>query len=95
MLKRWQDFLDSLSTKGGNILVAGFVMAALTFAMHHSHTADMFAVVRDLLVGFGGALLAMLKGDSSRQQMTDRRDSVVLPPPLVQPTPALPSNEGT
>lgn len=84
-MKNWQDLLDSLSTKGGNILVAGVVMAALTFAMHHSHTADMFAVVRDLLVGFGGALLAMLKGDSSRQQMTDRRDSVV--PPPVEPKP--------
>lgn len=90
-MKRWQDFLDSLSTKGGNIMVAGVVMIGLTLAMHHSHTADMFAVVRDLLVGFGGALLAMLKGDSSRQQMTDRRDSVVLPSPLTQPTPADPT----
>lgn len=86
-MKNWQDFLDSLSTKGGNIVTAGIVMCGLTFALHHSHNADMFAVVRDLLVGFAGALLAMLKGDSSRQQMADRRDSV-LPSPA--PTPLVP-----
>lgn len=75
-MKPWQEFLDSLSTKGGNIVCAGVVIAGLVLAMHHSHSADMFATVRDLLVGFSGALLAMLKGDSSRQQMMDRRDSV-------------------
>lgn len=80
-MKGWQDFLDSLSTKGGNICVAVIMITGLTLAMHHAHNSEMFAVVRDMLVGFAGALLAMLKGDSSKQQMVDRRDSVLVPPP--------------
>lgn len=83
-MDRWQRFLDSLSTKGGNILVATFLMTVIGFGLLHVHhdPADNMEI-RMLLIstfsGFAGALLAMLKGDASRQQMMDRRDSV-LPP---------------
>lgn len=84
-MRAWQAFLDSLSTKGGNILVAAVLMLALGFALLF-HNADDYMEVRMLLIstfsGFAGALLAMLKGDASRQQMIDRRsaDSGNLPP---------------
>lgn len=84
--KAWQDFLDSLSTKGGNIFV---LFAALILLMgiyiHVIHdagdTGQLAPVVHDLAVGFGGALLGALSAGSSRQQMQDRTASVLPPTP--------------
>ena len=80
-MKKLQDFFDSLSTKGGNIFML-FVslLLLLTLMLHVSHDGkDMaiVAVVHDLAVGFGGALLGGLSGSSSRQQMADRVETAI------------------
>lgn len=96
-MKRWQDFLDSLSTKGGNVFVLFFSLGMLfTFMIHVAHDQSdsaLIPVAHDMVVGFGGALLSVLSGGSSRQQMTDRVETAMLVPPKTpsnapQPTPA-------
>jgi hypothetical protein len=77
--KSWQDFLDSLSTKGGNILVLFCcVMVFIGVYLHIVHDggdAALQPVAHDLVVGFGGALLGALSAGASRQQMQDRVDT--------------------
>jgi hypothetical protein len=84
MIKNWQDFLDSLSTKGGNIFVLFISVFSLVFLylhmVHRNSDAASTQVVTSLLTGFGGALLAMLSGNSSRQQMEDRKESLTASP---------------
>lgn len=75
-MKQWQDFLDSLSTRGGNIFVLSVCLFILFVIMihvsHDSQDATLVSVSHDLVVGFGGALLGSLTGGASRQQMADR-----------------------
>ena len=88
MVKDWQDFLDSLSTKGGNILLMFLALVGLMWFVHHlgadGHVDDsILSASHDMMVGFGAALLAVLSGSSSKQQMADRIDiakSTTLPP---------------
>jgi hypothetical protein len=103
MMKNWQDFLDSLSTKGGNIAVA-FVMvctiaAIFLHVVHHAADVAVVEVFKSILTGFVGALLAMLSGNASRQQMQDRIETVlpelVPPKPAPAPTPAPPADAAT
>lgn len=79
-MKRWQDFLDSLSTKGGNIMVTFVCVSSLVLiflhVIHHGTDAADVETFKSILSGFAGALLAMLSGNSSRQQMQDRVDTV-------------------
>lgn len=102
-MKRWQDFLDSLSTKGGNILVlfCGLgVLIGLMIHLTHDQTTDaaMVSAAHDMMVGFGAALLGALSGSSSRQQMADRVQTAMLPSTTPQPTtpepPPAPGNGG-
>lgn len=97
MMKKWQDFLDSLSTKGGNIFVlfCGLgVLIGLMIHLTHAGPADaaMISAAHDMMVGFGAALLGSLSGHSSRQQMADRIDTAVIkvptPPTPPDPPPA-------
>lgn len=78
-VKDWQDWLDSLSTKGGNILLMFLSVIALMFFMlhvvHDQSDQSLISAAHDMLVGFGAALLAVLSGSSSKQQMTDRIDT--------------------
>lgn len=101
-LKGWQDFLDSLSTKGGNIfMLFSSLMVLIGLMLHLTHDATrdaaMMAAAHDMMIGFGGALLGSLSGSSSRQQMRDRVDTAltgiepktpVTPPPAPPPDPA-------
>lgn len=87
MIKNWQDFLDSLSTKGGNILMmfvslVGLIMFAHHISLESVAEPSIISAAHDMMVGFGAALLAVLSGSSSRQQMIDRKDSVT--PPTVE-----------
>lgn len=80
MMKRWQDFLDSLSTKGGNLLVCLVIFIILIpIVLHVFHDAtdsgQAVTVLTSTFAAFSGALLAMLNGNSSRQQMQDRVDT--------------------
>lgn len=81
MTKHWQDFLDSLSTKGGNIFMLFLALVGLmAFMLHVTHDNSdgaLVAVAHDLAVGFGGALLGGLSGSSSRQQMADRVETAI------------------
>lgn len=101
MLKGWQDFLDSLSTKGGNVFVLFVSLGMLfTFMIHVSHDqadATLISVAHDMVVGFGGALLSVLSGGSSRQQMADRVETALItksPSNAPQPAPAPPPAPG-
>lgn len=90
MMKIWQDFLDSLSTKGGNIFMMFVSLTALTAFVHHlgvdGHVdPSVISATHDMMVGFGAALLAVLSGSSSRQQMADRVDTLS-PTPTAGPT---------
>lgn len=75
-MKRWQDFLDSLSTTGGGIIVtASLVFTLLSVMIHVLHKGETGEIVTILTGAFGGAfsaLLVALKGNSSKQQMADR-----------------------
>lgn len=83
-MKRWQDWLDSLSTKGGNIFIMVIiffvyqpVMGVLMWmAIIHKYELGVIGTVILTTFGnFSGALLAVLSGNSSRQQMADRVDT--------------------
>lgn len=80
-VKGWQDFLDSLSTKGGNIFLMFLALIGLMSFVHHLGTdghvdASILSASHDMMVGFGAALLAVLSGSSSRQQMADRTEVI-------------------
>jgi hypothetical protein len=79
-MKNWQAFLDSLSTSGGNLFILVTITACLSpLVIHVLHDPNVDATIRtmihDTFVGFTGALLYALKGNSSRQQMQDRVDT--------------------
>ena len=83
-MKRWQDFLDSLSTAGGNIFICsiGLTAACIYYLhiLHHAPDAASIENAKALVIGFSAALFAMLKGNSSRQQMSDRTEAAVASP---------------
>lgn len=80
-MKRWQDFLDSLSTKGGNVFMLFtclcFLYMVLIHVVHDQKDSMLVSVVHDMVVGFGGALLGGLSGSSSKQQMADRVETAL------------------
>lgn len=74
-LKNWQDFLDSLSTKGGNVLTLFWscIFSGILWAwVVHERITDMITPTFGILTGFTGAFLQAQSGNSSRQQMADR-----------------------
>lgn len=59
-------------------------LAGLIWFVHHivvEHTTEpsVVSAAHDMMVGFGAALLAVLSGSSSRQQMADRIDTALGP----------------
>lgn len=68
-MKRWNDFLDSLSTGGGAIFSLMFFVVLFGFVsihtMHHpGYSEQMVTVFTGLLTGFAGALLGALQARS-------------------------------
>jgi len=68
----WQKFLDSLSTKGGNLFVllicfAG-LLCLLMHVLHHGDSGNITMVVVATFSGFSGALMATLTGKDSKEQ---------------------------
>jgi hypothetical protein len=99
MMRRWQDFLDSLSTKGGNVfmlfLCLVFLYGVMLHVIHDANDSPLISVVHDMVVGFGGALLGGLSGNSSRQQMADRVNTalnLIPPSPDLDPDPKVPDS---
>lgn len=82
-MKRWQDFLDSLSTTGGGIAILSLLsfifMIVLTRIMRHGSSGEIVTIVSSAFTGAFSALLVALKGNSSKQQMQDRVDTTVAP----------------
>jgi hypothetical protein len=71
-MQSWQKFLDSLATKGGNLLVlfvcfAG-LLGLLIHVLHHGDTGNVSMVVVATFSGFSGALMATLTGKDSKEQ---------------------------
>jgi hypothetical protein len=71
-MQSWQEFLDSLATKGGNLLVlfvcfAG-LLSLLIHVLHHGDTGNVSMVVVSTFSGFSGALMATLTGKDSKEQ---------------------------
>jgi hypothetical protein len=71
-MQSWQKFLDSLSTKGGNLLVLficfGGLLGLLIHVLHHGDSGNVSMVVVATFSGFSGALMATLTGKDSKEQ---------------------------
>ena len=71
-MQSWQKFLDSLSTKGGNLFVLficfGGLLGLLIHVLHHGDTGNVSMVVVATFSGFSGALMATLTGKDSKEQ---------------------------
>ena len=70
-MQAWQKFLDSLSTKGGNLFVLFICFAGLLglliHVLHHGDTGNVSMVVVATFSGFSGALMATLTGKDSKE----------------------------
>jgi drug/metabolite transporter (DMT)-like permease len=86
-MKRWQDFLDSLSTSGGAVLVLFLIclslLPVLIYFLHREPNSPATTRLTDAFVGFSGALLLALRGNASRQQMMDRASGVAPSPKAI------------
>jgi len=75
-MEKWRQFLDSLATRGGNILllwlcVGGFTGLVL-HALHHPEVnVEVKTVVLATFSTFTGALVGALTGGASRQRSND------------------------
>lgn len=72
-MHRWEQFLNSLATRGGNIfLLAVFVLMLGGLVLHTLHHAEINTEVKTVVLstfsGFTGALIAALQGGGSRQR---------------------------
>lgn len=92
-IRDWQNWLDSLSTSGGNIVtlfVCSAIAGGLWMWSQHAHASNEAQMaIFGIFSGFTGALLQAQKGNSSRQQMLDRTASVL--PIVSSPTPETPA----
>lgn len=68
-MAKWQTFLNSLSTPGGNLLLLCiFVASLLTLVihvLHHGDNGQVATVILSTFSGFSGALLQALRGRTS------------------------------
>lgn len=68
-MQRWQTFLNSWNTPGGNMLLLFiFVFSLLLLVLHllhHSGDANITTVITTTFAGFAGALLKALSGRTS------------------------------
>ena len=68
-MKAWNDFLTSLSTRGGAILILSLLCTAIVALMlhlvHHNELGNQFGTtIVTTFASFSGALLLALKGSS-------------------------------
>lgn len=68
-MTKWQFFLSSLSTPGGNLFLlvvfVGLLLALVLHVLHHSDSGQVTTVILSTFSGFSGALLQALRGRSS------------------------------
>lgn len=100
-IKSWQDFLDSLSTTGGTILILLLLFCGMTPLLIHvllmpegTENQQVTTIIVSTYTGIFSALMIGLKGNTSRQQMVDRAMPPVVPPaaepPVVTAVPGAP-----
>lgn len=74
-MERWEHFLNSLSTRGGNIFVLSlFVvvfLAVVSWAFASGRSGEFITVIVGAFSAFYGALLQALVGSGSRQRQAD------------------------
>lgn len=81
LMENWEHFLNSLATRGGNIVILLCVSVLLGFGvlhiLHHGEVnVEAKTVVLATFSAFTGALLQALMGGSSRQRQADRNGEV-------------------
>ena len=80
-MTRWQQFLDSLASKGGNLFVLVlFVSSLLLLTLHVFHrgydpNSQAVTVILSTFSSFSGALLAALTGQMGGQRRNDGNGS--------------------
>lgn len=83
-MTRWQQFLTSLSTPGGNLfLLVTFVVLLLVLVFHILHSsgdAQVTTVILSTFSAFSGALLQAFKGRSSDLPNTSTLTTNTAPP---------------
>jgi hypothetical protein len=84
-MEKWQKFLDSIATKGGNLLLLGsfvmFLLLLVIWILITNHTdAQVVTVILSTFSGFAGALLAALTGQQGGQRKTDTTANQTGPP---------------
>jgi hypothetical protein len=84
-MEKWQKFLDSIATKGGNLLLLGsfvmFLLLLVIWILITNHTdAQVVTVILSTFSGFAGALLAALTGQQGGQRKTDTTPNQTGPP---------------
>ena len=68
-MQKWQAFLTSISTPGGNLFVLCIFVSALLalvlHILHHGDNGQVTTVILSTFSGFSGALLQGLRGRTS------------------------------
>jgi hypothetical protein len=75
-VNKWQAFLDSLASKGGNLLVLSFFVGGLLglviwVTLRDQGDSQAVTVILSTFSGFSGALLAALTGQVGGQRKSD------------------------
>jgi hypothetical protein len=87
MMQKWQAFLDSFATKGGNLFVLGmFVISLLGLVIwvtsRDQGDSQAVTVILSTFSAFSGALLAALTGQQGGNRKSDGNGA---PPPPAPP----------
>lgn len=68
-MQKWQLFLNSLATPGGNVLLNTLIVTALLIVLvlelHHGTEGQVQTILVGSFTGFSGALLQSLRGRSA------------------------------
>lgn len=97
---KWQYFLNSLATVGGNVFLLCFFvivfLALIIYVLHGANANDrLVSTVSDTFMGFSGALLLALKGRTTDQNPSSNggggsTTSSVTTTHVITPVPAIP-----
>jgi hypothetical protein len=88
IISAWNEFTDSLNTRGGTIALLFVSCVGLFFGvmhvMHHGDNGQGASVIVSTFSGFTGALLVALTGKDRQQNGNGKADA---PPTSVNPKP--------
>jgi hypothetical protein len=89
-MNRWEFFLASLATRGGNIFLLLLICSGLSgmvyHVLHHVETSPaVSSVILATFSNFTGALMMALTGSNSKQRNGDTNGKPPTPPTEVKP----------